>query len=563
MQFSSVSWVTILFGLAGGLALFLYGMNLMGEGLKKAAGEKLRRILEVLTGNPFAGVLVGALVTALLQSSSATTVMVIGFVGAGLMSLPQAIGVIFGANIGTTMTAQLIAFNIGMYAYPITFIGFIMSLIFKKKLIKHIGQTILGFGILFIGLNLMGDVMSPLAKDPVFSDLMLKLNGSSFLGLLLGTVMTLIVQSSSASIGVLQNLASQPVADGSGQALISLTGAIPILFGCNIGTTITAILASIGARINAKRAAAAHSIFNIAGSLLFIWFVPQFAKIVSWLSPKGTEVAIISRQIANAHSIFNILNTIIWLPFILLLAKIVTKLIPGEDNTIETRVKYLNDRMLSTPSVAMDLATKEFSRMGDFCQLMMDSAKKAFIDSNMTESKKVHEIEDTVDLLQYEIVKYLSTMLSQSALTERQSIRLAGLMHVAGDIERIADQCENITDFAEMKVDEKLCFSPEALDEITTAFNKVHKIVDDSIQALKDGDTDLAIQVIKEEAEIDDLEESLRNGHIDRLNKGLCNPKSGITYIEVIHNLERIADHCKNVAEAVLDDYGVNSSDIE
>lgn len=547
--------VNISFGLVGGLAIFIYGMNLMGEGLRKIAGERLRRIVEVLTSNPIMGVLVGALVTALMQSSSATTVMIVGFVSAGLMTLPQAIGVIMGANIGTTITAQLIAFKIGHYAYPIAALGFILFFFFKKKSLKHLGQTIFAFGLLFTGLNIMGGVMKPLAQNPVFSDLILKLGQNPLFGLIVGTFMTVLIQSSSATIGVLQNLASQPIAEGSTQALINLKTAMPVLFGGNIGTTITAILAAIGAKLNAKRAALAHAIFNILGAVMFILLIPVFLQFVAYISPKGTEIDTIARQIANAHTSFNMFNTIIWLPFVFVLARIVKFFIRGEDESIEKRVLYLNNRMLSNPAIAMDLATKEFSRMGEVCQSMMDCAKNAFIKSDMNSVKKVHDLEETVDILQYEIVHYLSTMLSQSALTERQSVRLAGLMHIAGDIERIGDQCENIADFAQMKQDERMSFSDEALSEITNAFNKVHNLVDDSIYSLTQGNTVIAKKVISGESEIDELEEKLRSGHLKRLNSGKCNPKAGITYIELVHNLERIADHCKNVAEAVLNDY--------
>ncbi|NLC69126.1 MAG: Na/Pi cotransporter family protein, partial [Clostridiaceae bacterium] len=335
----------MVFGLLGGLALFIYGMNLMADGLQKTAGERMRRILEVLTGNPIMGVIVGAFVTMLVQSSSATTVMVIGFVSSGLMTLTQAIGVILGANIGTTFTAQLIAFKIGSYAYVIAAIGFIFYFFFKKRMLKYIGQSVFAFGLLFMGLNLMGDVMKPLANSPAFADLMLELGKHPVLGILVGTVITMIIQGSGPTIAVLQNLASQPMPDGV-HALISLETAIPILFGSNIGTTITAVLASIGARINAKRAALAHSLFNIFGTLVFVWLIPLFAKFIRLISPKGLECEVISRQIANAHTFFNVLNTIIWLPFIWLLAKAVTFLVRGEDDIIEKRVLYLDYKVL-------------------------------------------------------------------------------------------------------------------------------------------------------------------------------------------------------------------------
>ncbi|MFZ5987051.1 MAG: Na/Pi cotransporter family protein [Bacillota bacterium] len=544
--------VNTLFGLFGGLAVFIYGMNLMGDGLQKAAGERMRRILEILTSNPILGVIVGTAVTTLLQSSSATTVMVVGFVSARLMTLPQAIGVIMGANIGTTITAQLIAFKIGHYAYPIAALGFIFFFFFKKKIVKYIGQTVFAFGLLFMGLNIMSDIMKPLAKSPVFSDMIFQLGSYPVLGLFVGTLMTVVVQSSSATIAVLQNLAQQPGHDG--EAIIKLKTALPILFGDNIGTTITALLAAIGARVNAKRAAVAHSVFNLIGATVFMFFIPVFARFVEFISPKGASTEIIARQIANAHTSFNILNTLLWLPFIWLLAKIVTFIVRGQEDTIEKRVLFLDNKILNNPSIAMDLATKELSRMATLAQQMMENAKKAFVDADMSCAKKVHEIEEIVDMLQCEIVKYLSTMLSQCSLTERQSVRLAGLMHVTNDIERMGDHCKNIAEFAVQKVEERLPFSQEAIYDITDAFTKLNQMVDDAIQSLSEDNTALAKKVLSEEYEIDDLEDKLRIRHIERLNSGLCNPTSTIIFVELIHNLERIGDHCNNIAEAILHD---------
>jgi phosphate:Na+ symporter len=548
----------MLFSLFGGLAVFIYSMSLMGDGLQKAAGEKMRRILEVLTSNPVMGILVGTLVTMIIQSSSATTVMVVGFVSANLMTLPQAIGVIMGANIGTTVTAQIVAFNLGEYAYLITAVGFILFFFFNKKIIKYVGQIIFAFGLLFIGLNVMSDAMKPLAQSAMFEDIIHRVSDTPILGLFVGTLVTLIVQSSSATIAVLLNLAQEP--DANGQALISLQGALPILFGSNLGTTITGILASIGARVNGKRAAMAHTVFNAVGSVLFMLILPYFAKFVVFISPKGTETEVIARQIANAHTSFNIVNTILWAPFVLILAKIVTFLVRGEEETIENRVMYLDYKILNNAAVAMDLATKELTRMAELARKMMSNAKKAFIHSNVEAAKKVHEIESIVDMLQTEIIKYLSTMLSQSSLTDRQSIRLAGLMHTANDIERMGDHCKNVAELAMEKIEKDLPFSKEAISDLTNAFNKLNEMVDHSIQSLSQGNTELAKKVLADESEIDKLESDLRDRHMKRLDSGLCNPTSTIMFIELIHNIERIGDHCNNIAEAVLDDLENNSA---
>ena len=548
----------MIFGLAGGLAIFIFGMTEMSSGLKKIAGDKMRKILKALTSNPLIGIIVGALVTAIMQSSSATTVMVIGFVSAQLMSLPQAIAVIMGANIGTTVTSQLVAFKIGAYAYPIVAIGFILYFFINKKSIKNIGQVTFSFGLLFVGLNTMSHVMKPLAYSEGFQNLILRIQDKPIVSLLVGTGMTAIVQSSSASIAVLQNLASTPNAQGA--ALISLTTALPFLFGSNIGTTITAIFASIGSGINAKRAALAHSMFNIIGSVLFMFLIPMLAYIVLKITPSNSA-ADVSRQIANSHTLFNIVNTILWLPFIGILAKIVKFIFPGEDHIIENRPLYLDDKVLGTPSIAMDLATKELARMALITEEMMETAEISFINNDMISAKKVHDIEETVDLLENEIIQYLSKLLSSASLTENQSLRLTGLMHVVSDIERIGDYCDNIAESAEIKNEKKLPFSDSAIAELTNAFDIVTDMVDKTIDSLNNYDPELAKQVLAHEYIIDDLERDLRAAHIDRLNKRLCHPHSAITFIELIHNLERIGDHCNNIAEIVIDDvYSVSKN---
>jgi phosphate:Na+ symporter len=542
----------IIFGLLGGLSVFIYAMNLMGDGLQKIAGERMRKVLEVLTYNPFVAILVGALVTAVLQSSTATTVLVIGFVGANLMNLKQAIGVIMGANIGTTITAQLIAFKLGNYIFLIAAIGFIFFFFFKKKSFKYFGQSVFAFGLLFIGLEIMSGVLKPLANSPLFVRWITEIGQVPIYGVLVGTVMTAIVQSSTATIAVLQNLASAPAPDGG--ILIELRAAIPILLGDNIGTTITATLAAIGAKTNAKRAAFAHTVFNVMGILIFIWFIPSFARFVEWISPKGSPFDIIPRQIANAHTSFNVFNTLIWIPFIWLIAKIVTLLVKDKDEPLDDSTLYLDNRVLGTPSMAMDLVTKELTRMAEMGQEMMSVAKEAFIQGDIKKIQRVNQLEDWVDYLQVEITKYLSKMLSNGTLTEPQGDRLAGLMHITHDIERIGDHCQNIAEFAQTKEERNFSFSKEAILEITKAFTLLNTMVDNTINALKERDTYLANHVLSKEYEVDKLEIELRAKHIDRLNHGSCNHEAGIIYIELIHNIERIADHCNNIAEAVIQD---------
>lgn len=548
--------VQMIFGLLGGLAIFIYGMNLMSDGLQKAAGEKMRTILSLLTKNPVIGVLAGAVTTAVLQSSSATTVMVIGFVSAGLMNLPQAISIVLGANIGTTMTAQIIAFKIDDYVWPIVFIGFLMFFVAKKAKFKYLGQTIFGFGLLFLGIMYMGSVMKPLVLLPCFESMMLYVRNIPALGVLLGTGMTVVVQSSSAVIAVLQNLASQPGPDGV-HSIVGIQGALPILYGSNIGTTITAILATIGASTNAKRTAVAHTIFNISGTLLFIWFVPQVSGFVHMLSPAGPEVEVIAREIANAHTFFNIVCTLLWLPFVGILVKIVTKLIPSNEIEIEGRELhpiYLDYKILDQPVFALHLATKELSRIAAMIVPMMEKAEQSFVEEDEAAIERVMEIETNIDILQDASVKYLSSLFSNGELTEHQATQVAGLMHVASDIEHMGDQCQNIALFAQDKMKNQYRFSKEALDEIRGAFEQVKEMVSLTIRALNEGSEELARDVIRQEDEIDRLEARLRKHHMNRLKQGKCSPEFTVIYTDIIHNLEKISDYCKNVAEAVMKD---------
>jgi phosphate:Na+ symporter len=557
----------LIFGVAGGLALFIYGMNLMSEGLKKVAGEKMRKVLEAVTTNPFIGVLVGALVTAILQSSSATTVMVIGFINAGLINLQQAIGVIMGANIGTTITAQLIAFKLGDYAYLFAAIGFILFFSGQKKQSKYLGQVIFGFGVLFIGLNTMSDVLKPLANDKTTLKLIASMSKNRFLGLLVGTVMTVVVQSSSAVIGVLQSLASQPVVDGEVvHALIPLTAAVPILLGSNIGTTITAILASIGSNHAAKRSALSHTLFNVLGTIVCLVLFPFFITLVYKISPLPkpgsgiTEATVISRQIANAHASFNILNTLIWLPFVKFLAKLVTKIYPGEDMVTEKDVKYLDSHVLNNAELALNLSTKELIRMGNISQKML-SEVEAFLDSSSQKASdfgKVQEKEDILDYLEAEIIHYLSTIVSRNSLTERQSNIMANLMHITGDIERIGDHCTNIMELEIYMEDDHIKLSEMALEDLEKVFSLSAEMFTLCLQALEKNDFILAKKVLELESTMDVVEKESRYNHLERLNVGSCNPKAAVIFNELMRNLERIADHCNNIAEAVLDQQWFN-----
>lgn len=548
--------VTTITGLLGGLAVFIYGMNLMSEGLQKAAGDKMKKVLSVLTKNPLIGMLAGALVTAVLQSSSATTVMAIGFVSAGLMSLPQAISVIFGANIGTTMTAQIIAFKIDDFIWPIVFIGFLLYFFPKKESIKNIGQSIFAFGLLFVGITTMSSVMKPLADSPVFLSMIENVAHIPVLGVLVGALMTLVVQSSSATIAVLQNFAAQPMADGV-TSILGLTGAIPILLGDNIGTTITALLASVGQSRNAKRTAAAHCVFNVTGTFIFIWLVPWYAKFIQLISSKGPEIEVISRQIANAHTVFNITNTLIWLPLIPLMVKIVMKLIPEAKEARERPLyepRYLDRNVLNQPVAAMRLAVLEMARITKYVSKMAVHARNAFLNEDEKAMDAVDELEDVVDILQDRITNYLSSLCKTGKLTQRQSEAVAGLIRGASDIERIGDQYTSVTNFAKLKHEKKYIFTDMAVEELTEGFNYVENMLKMTIKALKKYDVEIARQVVHQQETVEDLERRLSRKHMERLNLGSCSPENTVVYTDILHDLECIGEYCSDIAEMVIND---------
>ncbi len=542
------------FGLLGGLALFIFGMNMMSESLQKVAGDKMKKVLGVLTRNAVCGMLAGALVTAVLQSSSATTVLVIGFVSAGLMSLKQGISVIFGANIGTTMTAQLMAFKISDYIMPIVFIGFLIAFIAKKEKVKFVGQTIFAFGLLFVGIEMMGDVMKPLATSPVFINMMEKVSHIPVLGVGVGLVMTLVVQSSSATIAVLQSFASQAGPDGA--SVIGLVGAIPILLGDNIGTTITAILASIGQSKDAKRCAIAHSVFNITGSFIFIWIIKPFAKFVEMISPKGNELDVISRQIANAHMSFNIINTLIWLPLLPVMVKIVMFIVRDDKEVSIEDYKeksFLDKNVISQPIAAMYLVSQEIRRAGRLVSEMIGNMKATVMNND---SKALAELEKNAKLvteIDENTVSYISGMFSNGSLTEEQSSTTAGLLYVLNDIARVSKRCEDASPVIRAKLEGKYKFSKDAVEELGKVIDNVEIMYRTSIVSLENGDTKTARKVFDYRKELRIMEKKFNKNHLKRLRKNNCKPEFTYPFSNVLHNLERIGDSCSGIVEEVMD----------
>ena len=543
----------ITFGLLGGLAIFIFGMNMMSESLQKAAGEKMKKILGILTVNPVMGVLAGTIATAVMQSSSATTVMVIGFVSAGLMTLKQGISVILGANIGTTMTAQLLAFNISDYIFVIIFVGFIVSFVFKSEKIKSIGQTIFAFGLLFEGIQIMSSVMKPLAASPVFINMIDHVSGMPVLGVLVGTLMTLVVQSSSATIAVLQNFAAQAGPDGV-SSIIGLAGAIPVLLGDNIGTTITALLACIGQSRDAKRTALAHCTFNITGAFLFIWFVKPYAHFIQAISTKGPEVEVIARQIANAHTIFNITMTLIWLPLIWLLVKIVVKILPyKEKNSKEKEVPiFLDPRLISQPAAAMEMVAREILRCSGMVEQMIHRLNHAIerqdlrrVDSILRQAVVVRKLYDN-------IVSYLSSLFSSGSLTEEQATQTAGMMYILSDIERTDALCTEATESLQSILEKKHKLSPEAVEDLCRGLQIIEDMYQNVLEVIRTGNGEDARKIVHKKDNVLDLTLKLRKNHMKRVKQGACDSEMTSDFTRILHSFDRIGNSCANIADAAL-----------
>ena len=548
----------ILFLALGGLGIFLFGIRFMSEGLQKTAGDRMRIFLEKGTKTPLRGVITGALVTGLIQSSSGTTVLTVGLVNAGLLSLRQSIGVIMGANIGTTITAYLIGFKIEAYALPIIAVGAILLFFFKSKKLMNIGQVIFGFGMLFYGLELMGKGLKPLREMEFFLNLMANVDDNALLGVLIGTVFTVIVQSSSATIGILQQMAEQ--------GAVTYHQAVPILFGDNIGTTITALLASIGTTVAARRAAMTHTLFNVSGTVVFmplfiLGLFPEFIRLVTnnvfVLLPgfEGTwETLNIKMQIAQTHGMFNITNTLVQLPFVGVLAALVTKLVPGKDALFDMQAKYLEPRLLTNPSLALGQASEELLRMGRYSSELFSESVRFFFNTKDKEVNPMYleQKEDLINRLDSVITDYLVHLSANKTMTEEQSHHASTLLQAVNDLERIGDHAVNIVESAIYSTENKIVFSEEARASIQTMADLTSKTLNMALKAFENNDFALARQVIKNEVIIDNLEKQFRFGHIMRLNDGECSGSEGTVFLETLSNMERIGDHAVNLAEYVL-----------
>lgn len=538
--------MNILFGLLGGLGLFLYGMTIMGDGLQKSAGDKMKKIIEVLTNNRIMAVIVGALVTVIIQSSSATTVMVVGFVNAGIMTLTQATGVIMGANIGTTVTAQIASLNLSALAPIVVGLGVGVWLFSNNRRTKNVAEVFIGFGILFIGMDFMKDAVKPLREYAGFTEMLLSFGEGTFMdatmAIFTGFFITAVVQSSSATTGILIALASE--------GLLPIEASLPIIFGTNIGTCVTAMLSSIGANRTAKRAAFIHFIFNVVGTVLFMIFFKNITiHFVKEISPDNA-----ARQLANAHTFFNIINTLLLLPFATLLVRFANNLIPVKEfeKTEKRGIQYLDDRMLETPSIAIIQVIKETLNMANLALKSYETAMNAFFEKSEKLAHEAFEIEKVINSMERDIAEYL-VKLSNTSLAARQHEVVDGLFSTINDIERVGDHADNIAELAIYRVENKLVFSEQAIEELKVMHERVIKSYDQAILALKTGDINIARKVVEREGEIDHMEKNLRASHIARLNQQLCSSSAGVIFLDIISNLERIGDHAAKIAFAVID----------
>lgn len=536
--------MSIFISLIGGLGLFLYGMNLMGEGLQKSTGPKLEKAIELLTSNVVMGVLVGAVVTGIIQSSGATTVMVVGFVNAGIMTLFQAIGVIMGANIGTTVTAQLVSFDASILSSIALGVGIILYMIGSKSKpnLKNISEILIGFAILFIGMEFMKDAVAPLSEYEGFRNILTGLADHPLLALLAGFAMTTCLQSSSASMGILIALSSQ--------GLIPLAGALPILYGDNIGSCTTSLISSFGANKNAKRAALMHLCFNVIGTILFMLILNKpITMIVTHLDPTDT-----ARQIANSHSLFNLANVCILLPFSKYIVKLAMFLIPdkNDEDEYDSRItKYLDERMLETPSIAFGNTIRETLRMGNKAKKSFTCSMNALLEKSEEDANETFEKEKILDQQQKKMLDYL-IKLSNKTLDDKMRFSLDLLFHTVNDIERVGDLSENIAELAQLSIKTKAAVSDNATSEVVDMYEKVLKAYTLSLDAMKQNNIDLAKDVLKIEDEVNALDKLYRSNHMNRLNKHSCSIDSGIIYLDLLTNLERISDHSASIAKRVL-----------
>ena len=547
----------MIFYTVGGLGLFLFGMKLMSEGLRTSATRRLKGMLEIMTKRPLVLVAVGAGATALIQSSSATSVMVIGFVNAGLLTLKQAISVIIGTNVGTTATAWLVsisgfgAFKITAYALPAAGLGFFLHAAGRTRRLKSLGQILLGFGLLFIGIDFMKDAFGPLRDSPAVQELFMSLGHRPLLAILVGTVITVLLQSSSAAIAIIQLLAIGGALGLDWQTALNI--AIPFVLGSNIGTTATAQLAALQANLDARRAAWAHTVFNIAGVVLWYPLIHHgwMGSFVSWVCPWILGAETIAMSIAVAHTIFQIAGAIIWLPLTNQLARLVSGIVRERPGDAAMRPIMLEKHLLDSPMIALGQAKREIVRMAETAKRALCTALVGLAENDSRRLDSVREIEDFVDTFQVEITSYLSA-LSSRHLSVEVSVELPVLLHTVNDLERVGDHAVNITEIAERKMEQKLEFSEAAREEADRLKREIDEMFDRIIAALRNNDVSQARAALANESNLNRMQVEFRHSHVDRMCDCLCAAETGLIFIDLVDNIEKIGDHLTNIAQAVI-----------
>lgn len=544
-----MNYTEMILGMAAGLGLFLYGMELMSKGMEKVAGSKMKSVLEMCTRNRFVGVIVGILFTAVIQSSSVTTSMVVSFVNSGLMTLTQAVGPILGANIGTTITGQLVSFDLAAIAPVFIFAGVILILFSKKRIINHIGEILLGFGVLFFGISQMSEAMSKVKESEQIMDVIKALN-NPFLAILTGFGITAIIQSSSASVGIVITMAAAGV-------ITELPMVFFMILGCNIGSCVTALIVSLSGKKEAKRTALIHLYVNIFGSIVIAIILlicgDKIAELMKATVSGGTPEYIMSRAVANAHTIFKIFQVIIMYPFAKPIVKLTQLTIRGEDKKAEGfQLKYISQEQMSTPSASLIEVVNEIKRMGKIAADNLQTAFDGMIEKDQAKIDSVYYVENEVDFLSAEITKYL-VKLNQHEFPVKEAKHIAGYFHVVNDLERISDHAENIADAGRSRIEEDIIFSQVGIDELSDMFDKVMTTVNYSIETFTEQTESHLKEIVDLEKQVDDLEKELQHNHVRRLATNECQAKSTI-FSDLVSNLERVSDHATNIAFAIYDE---------
>jgi phosphate:Na+ symporter len=535
--------------------MFLFGMGLMSDSLKKVAGQKLRKLLTALTKRRVIAVLIGALTTCLIQSSSATTVMTVGFVNAGLLTLKQALCVVLGANVGTTFTAWLVSglavFKITTYSLPAIGVGFLIRMFGKSQRMCNIGSVILGFGILFTGIDFMKQGFSPLQDSVRVQEVLIWLGRNPLLAVLAGTVVTMLLQSSSATIAMIQILALNGAFGGDWPTVLRIV--IPFILGDNIGTTITAEIAAVHTSVAARRTARGHTLFNVIGVLYMlplVW-VGWFADVVEWITPFKLTQSTIMVHIAVSHSAFNVFNTFVFLPIIGWLEAIAVKLVPAKPQDVIAKPVVLEGHLLNTPEIAVDQARREIVRMAEVAKGAVNQAIEGLNENDRRKLQSTQRMEDAVDDLQYEITSYLAA-LSRKELSDELAVELPVLLHTVNDLERVGDHAVNITEIAERKIEQRLSFSEQAQAEAAQLTQEANQMFDRISSALKNNDVESAKSALGNEEAINKMQIDFRRSHVQRMTDGVCAPQTGLIFIDLIDNIEKIGDHLTNIAQGVI-----------